>query len=73
MRTVLSLVALLAISGPAYAEFNGQPCQCRHQGGKVDEGTVMCIVTPQGPKLMLCETVLNNTSWREISNGCAVG
>ncbi|MEN0087714.1 MAG: hypothetical protein AAF737_04685 [Pseudomonadota bacterium] len=64
---------LLVLALPAYAEFNGKPCQCRSKEGKVDEGTVMCMSTSSGEKLMRCEMVLNNSAWVPIANGCAVG
>ncbi|MEM1365916.1 MAG: hypothetical protein AAGH82_09215 [Pseudomonadota bacterium] len=69
----LASTLLVGLRTPALAEFNGQPCQCRSKEGKVDEGTVMCITTPSGEKLMRCEMVLNNSAWVPIANGCAVG
>ncbi|MEO0635951.1 MAG: hypothetical protein AAFY73_04825 [Pseudomonadota bacterium] len=69
----IAFMSVLILTTSSYAEFNGQPCQCRSKEGKVDEGTVMCMSTSSGEKLMRCEMVLNNTAWVPIANGCAVG
>jgi hypothetical protein len=64
---------ITGFSLPAYAEFNGKPCQCRKPGGKVNEGTVACISTPEGDKMMRCQMVLNNSAWVTLHDGCAIG
>ena len=69
----IAFISVLALTSASYAEFNGKPCQCRSKEGKVDEGTVMCMSTSSGERLMRCEMVLNNTAWVPIANGCAVG
>jgi hypothetical protein len=67
-------IALLTMGSPAYAEFNGQPCQCRTPDGKVDEGTIRCISTPEGDRMMRCQMVLNNSAWVPLQqDSCAVG
>ncbi|MEO0497824.1 MAG: hypothetical protein AAF141_10710 [Pseudomonadota bacterium] len=68
-----AVVLMSGLTTPAFAEFNGKPCQCRSKEGKVDEGTVMCMQTNSGEKLMRCEMVLNNSAWVPLANGCAVG
>lgn len=39
----------------------------------MNEGAVVCIDLASGTYLARCERVLNNTAWRKLRDGCAVG
>jgi len=61
---------LLLMAGSALAEVPRVPCSCRYQGEKYGLGTVVCLSTPSGQRLARCEMMLNNTSWKFLSDGC---
>lgn len=68
----LSVLALAVISLamtvlPANADPN---CKCRANGTKFDIGDIACIRLPSGSRLVQCEMVLNNTSWKILSGSC---
>jgi hypothetical protein len=46
------------------------PCTCRAQGTSFALGAVVCLKTPEGPRLARCERVLNNTSWTPLEMPC---
>jgi hypothetical protein len=46
------------------------PCTCRAAGTSHALGAVLCMKTPDGPQLVRCERVLNNTSWRPLQTPC---
>ena len=53
---------------PAFA---GPECECVGNGKKVKEGGVVCLQIGSSQRyLARCERVLNNTSWKKISDGC---
>lgn len=46
-------------------------CQCRRPGGvKADLGEQMCARRGGRMVTLRCELALNNTIWKEISEGC---
>ena len=53
------------ISPPAAAD-----CTCRALGRDFELGRVVCLSTPNGPRLATCGMVLNNTSWRISDTPC---
>ena len=61
-------VWLLAAAG-AQAEFN---CTCRYAGQSYQQGTCVCIVTPNGARRACCNKVLNNTSWNFKADTCPI-
>ncbi len=46
------------------------PCTCRAEGTSFALGAVVCMKTPDGPQLVRCERVLNNTSWQPLQTPC---
>ena len=48
------------------------PCFCRSKIGKRPLGDTICLRKGDRMVTMRCELVLNNTSWREVSEGCDV-
>lgn len=72
MVRTLSLVALLAVQATAPA-LAAPGCTCRFEGRDMNEGAVVCIDLASGTYLARCERVLNNTAWRKLRDGCAVG
>jgi hypothetical protein len=48
----------------------GPNCTCRANGTKFEVGQVACITLPSGNRLVQCEMVLNNTSWKILSGSC---
>jgi len=66
--TVLLLTAVVPVSG--YSADPVIDCECRAKGVVAFEGEVVCLSTPNGPRLARCEKVLNNTSWRFLAQSC---
>jgi hypothetical protein len=57
--------------GPINGSINGSiPCTCRAEGTSFALGAVVCMKTPDGPQLVRCERVLNNTSWQPTKVPC---
>ena len=86
MRT-LAIAAMLCLTVPAIGapqpsspKFEGwtgpkpakPPCECRSRGGKVPLGQTMCMRRGGKMVTMQCALVLNNTSWRQVAEGCDV-
>lgn len=46
------------------------PCTCRAEGTSYTLGAVVCMKTPDGPKMARCDKVLNNTSWTPLTVPC---
>ena len=46
---------------------------CRALGKNFELGRAVCLSTSQGPRLAICEMVLNNTSWRFLDVPCVAG
>ena len=46
------------------------PCTCRAEGTSFALGAGVCMRTPDGPQLVRCERVLNNTSWQPMRTPC---
>jgi hypothetical protein len=63
-----SLAAALAFTAtiaPASAD-----CTCRAPGLVAKHGQIVCLNTPQGPRLARCGMVLNNASWKFLPDAC---
>lgn len=45
-------------------------CTCRAGGRDYPLGTSVCLPTPVGLRLAVCDMVLNNTSWRVSAAPC---
>lgn len=51
----------------------GPKCTClTTEGKRVEKGEVACLHLPTGDALARCDTVLNNTSWTKLREGCEV-
>lgn len=61
----LALAGLLLTQFPARAD-----CQCLANGKVFEQGQLTCIRLSSGIFLARCEKVLNNSSWKKISDGC---
>lgn len=47
------------------------PCECRGRGGdKVQLGGTMCMKRGDRLVTLQCRMVLNNTIWKELTEGC---
>ena len=67
----LGLLGLGALLWSHAASADGPiPCTCRAQGTSFALGAVVCLKTPEGPRLARCERVLNNTSWTPLETPC---
>lgn len=56
-------------AGPASAI----DCTCRFRGANYNLGDLVCLKTANGLELAQCQMVLNNTSWKFLSEQCPVG
>ena len=70
MVTFTVTATTLALPSAALA---GPDCTCRFGGRDLPEGAVVCIDLASGTYTARCERVLNNTAWRRLSEGCALG
>jgi len=71
MWTRLILVAGVAVTlATAAAAQSDIPCWCRDNAGQHPLGTILCMRVGDKERLVRCERVQNNTSWRTLSEGC---
>jgi hypothetical protein len=70
MKYITLTVILLTAVVPVYAAGPIVDCECRAKGVVAFEGEVVCLSTPNGPRLARCEKILNNTSWRFLAQNC---
>lgn len=68
VKPVLSLLLIVTFSAPAW----GAPrCSCIANGVRIEEGQTTCIRPGSGSAFLArCVTVLNNTSWEKLQDGC---
>ncbi|MGI9333063.1 MAG: hypothetical protein ACR2RL_07885 [Gammaproteobacteria bacterium] len=52
------------------ASANAAECTCRGKDVVASEGETVCLSTPNGSKLAVCQKVLNNTSWKFLPESC---
>ena len=79
LATTLVSLALVA-TGPVMAQNSASPgikltkknCTCRFMGRKYELGVMLCLKTPNGPRMARCELNLNNTSWKPTSTPCNI-
>jgi len=65
----IGVFTVLGLSIPP--AFAGPECECVGNGKKVKEGGVICLQIGSSQRyLARCERVLNNTSWKKLSDGC---
>ena len=66
LLSAMGIVALFAVStSPAFSQ-----CTCRYKGGETVDGQTVCMATPKGRELAVCEKVLNVTSWKFLGQPC---
>ena len=58
-------LALAASAGSAQADTT-----CRARDVFAMQGQILCIPTPEGPRLARCDTVVNVTSWTFLEKPC---
>ena len=64
---------LLAILfSTVFVSTSAAECTCRGKNVVAAEGEIVCLTTPTGQRLALCEKVLNNTSWKFLPGNCSV-
>ncbi|MBA5776718.1 hypothetical protein H2509_06205 [Stappia sp. F7233] len=70
-------IALLLLTGAmttfAAAAASAVDCTCRFRGSDYNLGDTVCLKTANGLELAQCQMVLNNTSWKFLSEQCPVG
>jgi hypothetical protein len=62
---LLAAIALALSASTAFSQ-----CTCRYKGGETTDGQTVCMATPKGRQLVLCEKVLNVTSWKFLGQPC---
>ncbi|ADZ70775.1 hypothetical protein SL003B_2350 [Polymorphum gilvum SL003B-26A1] len=45
-------------------------CTCRYRGQDFHLGDIVCLKSPDGPRLAQCSMALNNTSWQFLDAPC---
>ena len=71
----LGLAALLPsmTTGPASAQQPVLPeCTCRANGSNFRVGEQVCLSTPEGQRMAMCELTQNVTNWRFSTAGCSM-
>lgn len=69
VRLILIPVAAMGFAAAAAAQ-SDIPCWCRDTAGQHPLGTILCMRVGDKERLVRCERVQNNTSWRTLSEGC---
>lgn len=68
MKSLLPVLLVLASSAPSPGATR---CACIANGHRIEKGQIACIRPRFGtPFLAKCDTVLNNTSWTKLQDGC---
>jgi hypothetical protein len=70
MRLCILAFATISFAMIALPANAGPNCTCRANGTKFEVGQIACITLPSGNRLVQCEMVLNNTSWKILSGSC---
>ena len=65
-----TLFITLSVAITTLAAGGAGDCSCRAKDVVAYEGQVVCLSTPNGKRLAVCEKVLNNTSWKFLSEEC---
>jgi hypothetical protein len=68
-RTAALLALAIAGSTPALSVVHAD-CMCAANGTRYEMGETTCIRLSSGSYLARCEKVLNNSSWKKISDSC---
>lgn len=66
------VAATIAAPTSAASAVPEAPCTCRFKGQDMQIGQIICANLPNGDVLMMCDRVLNNTSWKTLQQGCPV-
>ncbi|MEX0853004.1 MAG: hypothetical protein WD036_06955 [Bauldia sp.] len=72
-RLGIALALALAVAAvaplPAFAG-DGMDCRCLYHGASFEQGDTICIRVDGRSRLARCEMLLNNSSWKFLSDGC---
>lgn len=63
--TITAMLVTLSLVKEASAD-----CLYRANGVQYEQGQLVCLSLPEGPRLARCEKVLNNSSWRFLKESC---
>ncbi len=63
--SIMSAVLLGALAHEAAAD-----CTCRALGRSYELGQSLCLTTPSGPRVAVCDLLVNVTSWRFSQTPC---
>lgn len=64
---IAGVTVTLATAAAAQSDI---PCFCRDTAGQHPLGTIVCMRIGDSERLVRCERVQNNTSWRTLTEGC---
>jgi hypothetical protein len=70
-REIRAGLAFVAAAGSLVLDAKAD-CTCRALGRNVPLGEWVCLSTAAGPRLAVCNLVLNNTSWRVSNLPCVI-
>jgi hypothetical protein len=62
----------LAQTAPSRDEVPLPECTCRAAGRSFKMGETICLRTPAGDRIAICEMVINVTSWTPTAKACDV-
>ena len=69
----MAAILVLGVFVSAPSAVQGEPnCTCRYAGQTYAVASCVCIVTPNGARMACCGKVLNNTSWKFMSDICPI-
>jgi hypothetical protein len=63
--SIMCAVLLVALAHEAAAD-----CTCRALGRSFDLGQSLCLATPSGPRVAVCDLLVNVTSWHISQTPC---
>ena len=69
IKHLASALVATAVLWP-FAASAGPNCKCSANGKTYLEGEIVCIRLSSGDYTARCESVLNNTSWKRLGDGC---
>jgi hypothetical protein len=67
---LFAAVPAVAQDATRHADAQGVECTCRAAGRVFRMGETVCLRTPSGDRIAVCEMVLNVTSWTPTSRAC---
>ena len=71
MTASIRMLAAFALISALVCAARAEPkCTCRALNRNFELGQSVCLHTPKGPRIAVCVTVLNNTSWQFSEMPC---